>query len=517
MAGGSTQKGAAIKPHAHPPKQQRTRTRASTVLLVAAGLAVTSVVGCGATPSRPHAGCRAAVRPPATAVQTPRGAAPSFVHSRTYHVGRSPASVAVDDVNGDGAAEIVTANTDANTVSVLKNRGDGTFDAREDHAAGRNPESVVVADLNCDGSPDIVDTSGRSRVSVLLNRGSGHFETRRSYESGPYPSAVVAGDLDRDSDPDLAVAGAAGVSVLLNDGDGSFEPRVDYATGSDAMGLALADLDGDGALDFATASSEGESAVLLNRGDGTFRDVRRYDSTSGPTWVAAGDLDGRGAPDVAVISNDWSDEVEEDGVTLQPASAYVFPNKGNGSFAAAQRLFKTFGYDEGLDALVVGDVDGNAKPDLVVGREIGTDDVGVVLVLLNNADGGFLDRLDYLVGSAADASGPIAVGDLNGDGRPDLVTVNPASSSVSVFINRPGRCTVQDVSGTLPGASGYEGPTFAAARRALERAECRVGKTDRTYSPLVTAGHVISQKPKFGAVLRGGARVDLVISKGPKR
>lgn len=453
---------------------------------------------------------------PARTVPTPRRATPSFVRSGTYHVGRNPAGIAIGDVNEDGAADLVTANY-ANTLSVLVNRGDGTFEGRADHPAGWSPESVVVTDLNCDGSPDLVDTSGHSRVSVLLNRGGGRLEKRRSYETGPDPSAVVAGDLDRDGDPDLAVAGSAGVSVLMNAGDGSFEPRVDYAAGNDPMSLALADLNGDGALDLATAGNEGESAVLLNRGDGTFRDQRRYDSTLGPTWIVAADLDGDHKRDLAVVTNDWSDEVQDGGVTLQPAYAYLFANRGNGVFRTSRPLFKTFGFDEGLDSLAIADVDGDTKPDLVVGRDIGQALIGVVFVLLNDGHGGFRDRLDYLVGGADDASGPIAVADLNGDGAPDLVTVNPASSTVSVFINRARRCTIQDVSGTLPGPSGYEGSTPAVARATLERAGCRVGEVGRAYSQLVEEGRVISQRPKFGAVLPGDAKVDLVVSEGPDR
>jgi eukaryotic-like serine/threonine-protein kinase len=76
-----------------------------------------------------------------------------------------------------------------------------------------------------------------------------------------------------------------------------------------------------------------------------------------------------------------------------------------------------------------------------------------------------------------------------------------------VLLNTPGLCTVQDVKGkTLPGA-----------KRTIARANCRVGTIRRTYSKTVKRGRVISQKPKFGTVLPGGGKVNLVVSRGRTR
>ena len=101
----------------------------------------------------------------------------------------------------------------------------------------------------------------------------------------------------------------------------------------------------------------------------------------------------------------------------------------------------------------------------------------------------------------------VATGDLNGDGRPDLVTANFLESNVSVLLNRPGLCAVQYVvEDTLP-----------AARRKIMRAGCRVGKIRRRYSDYPPKGRVISEKPKFGAVLPIGSSVNLVVSRGPKQ
>jgi hypothetical protein len=99
----------------------------------------------------------------------------------------------------------------------------------------------------------------------------------------------------------------------------------------------------------------------------------------------------------------------------------------------------------------------------------------------------------------------VAIGDLNGDGKPELATANFLAHTVSVLLNTPGLCTVQDVfRQTLP-----------VAKRTIARANCRVGKIRRAYSK-VKRGRVISQKPKPGTVLPSRGKVNLVVSRGRK-
>jgi FG-GAP-like repeat/FG-GAP repeat/PASTA domain len=434
--------------------------------------------------------------------------APSFTGARSYLVGSypngpaGPFSIAIGDLNGDGKPELATANL--STVSVLVNNGHGSFRASREYRTRNSAYSLAIGDLNGDGKPDLATGNLGNTVSVLLNRGDGNLRAKRDYATGKHPTSIAIGDLNGDGTLDLATGNYGNtVSVLLNGGDGSFGARRDYRAAKRPTSIAIGDLNGDGKLDLATANASTVS-VRVNNGDGSFPAKRDFRTGNSASSLAIGDLNGDGKLDLA---------------TGNDGTVSVLLNRGDGSFPAKRNYPTAGNYSTGQGHVAIGDLNGDGEPDLATAHPgVGYYSVSVVSVLVNGGDGRFQARLDYAAGDSAPIS--IAIGDLNGDGKLDLATASPGGS-VSVLRNRPGRCTVQNVA-YLRVVVGLHDPTVTivageklpAAKRTLARANCRVGKIRRSYSKIVRRGRVIAQKPKFGTVLLGGGKVNLVVSRG---
>ncbi len=155
----------------------------------------------------------------------------TFGAATNFTAGPHPRSVAIADVNGDGKPDLLVASTPTDflygtgTVSVLLGTGTGSFATATNFAAGNDANSMAVADVNGDGKPDLVVTNYHTAtVSVLLGTGTGTFGALTSFAVGLYPASVAVADVNGDGKPDLVVAnyGSHTVSVLLGNGNGSF-------------------------------------------------------------------------------------------------------------------------------------------------------------------------------------------------------------------------------------------------------------------------------------------------------
>ena len=350
-----------------------------------------------------------------------------------------PQSVTLGDFNGDGNADIATANQ-RGTVSVLLGNGDGTFQAAENYPTNGESESVAVGDFNGDGKEDLVVANLRSGVSVLLGNGDGTFRAAVNYGAGFGPSVAV-GDFNGDGKADLVTVNVGGnVSVLLGNGDGTFRPAVNYGAGSGPMSVAVGDFNGDGRADLAVANLTSNSvSVLLGNGDGTFQAAVNYGTGVYSFAVAVADFNGDGKPDLVVANyrdNDLS----------------VLLGNGDGTFHAAVN----YGAGAKPTSIAVGDFNGDGKPDLVVAN-IARDNVSV---LLGNGDGTFHAAVNYGTGTGSEPIS-VAVGDFNEDGRADIGVANQLSNSVSVLLNLP---PAQDLSITMTHsgnfAQGQNGATY---------------------------------------------------------
>jgi len=377
---------------------------------------------------------------------SPQTSGLSFANAVAYGTGGYQApSDAVADVNGDGKPDIVVVNN-SGTVGVLLGNGDGTFQPVVTYNPGGGyTNSVAVADVNGDGKPDIVVANCTSSggdcwndrsdgtVGVLLGNGDGTFQTAVSYDPGGWRTlAVAVADVNGDGKPDIVVAnlGSNNVGVLLGNGDGTFQTAVTYGSGGyNSWGsgqlVAVADVNGDGKPDIVVANNCADSAcdnggsvgVLLGNGDGTFQPAVAFGSGgNGPAAVAVADVNGDGKPDLVVTNNSSS-------------TVAVLLGNGDGTFQTATTYDS--GYGGAPLGVAVADVDGDGKPDIVV-ADFGMS--GLLGVLLGNGNGTFQTALSY--GSGGYCTDGVVVTDVSGDGKPDIMVMNACNNgSVGVLIN----------------------------------------------------------------------------------
>lgn len=381
------------------------------VELTAADLASRSTLHITAFNSTPAGGTSNALPVHVTSAQTPVFAAPA-----TYEVGLVPRAIAVGDVDGDGAPDVVVANTYDSTISVLLNAG-GTLTLHQTISAC-NGNGVALGDLNGDGLLDIVQSANR-RICRSLGTGGGSFSAAVSY---PAPSlgwawGLVLGDFNRDGALDAAAASGYtnNVVVLPGDGVGGFGAEAsNNAVGSYPVGLAAGDFNGDDRLDLVTANQFSYSvSVLLGDGAGSFAPaIERIvgGPTDTPTSVRVADLNGDGILDL-IVHLDY------------PNVTAVLLGAGMGTFPNLAYYWIRAGAD-GTDEMAIGDVNGDGIPDLVTANA----NDRYVTYALGDGTGGFGPQATRAVDAGPVA---VAVADFNGDGRLDIAVTSFGDDSVN--------------------------------------------------------------------------------------
>ncbi|MDO7854403.1 FG-GAP repeat domain-containing protein, partial [Hymenobacter convexus] len=210
----------------------------------------------------------------------------------------------------------------------------------------------------------------------------------------------------------LTAAGAAQAQTPA-----SFGPASTYPAGIIPIGMAVGDVNGDGRPDIITVDPANDAAgVLLRLAGGGFSAASSYSAGaySSPYGIAVADVNGDGRLDIATANYGSS-------------TAGVLLGRIGGGFASVTTY--STGATSNPRSVAVGDVNGDGRPDIVTANG-GSNTAGVLLGL---ASGGFASVSTYSTGTSSQPCG-VAMADVNGDGRLDIVTANYTSSSAGVLL-----------------------------------------------------------------------------------
>ncbi|MEV7541586.1 FG-GAP-like repeat-containing protein [Streptomyces sp. NPDC089915] len=363
--------------------------------------------------------------------------------------GRGGSAVVIGDLNEDGKPDLVTAiRTEG--LGVFLGSGGGAFAAVTKYAAPRTSSSIfigsaVMRDVNGDGHKDVVSQDARGNVALVwLGDGTGALAAGTAVQLNPtpgcdttgdnpclvrFPTDVAVGDFDEDGKQDLVTANTNtnNAALVLGNGDGTFGAATRFALGAGTgpQGIAAADLNGDGHQDLVTSNNTSSTlSVLLGDGHGGF---------GTPSSVSAG----LALPSKLKLA-DVNEDGKQDAVLVAPGTpgqVAVLLGDGSGGFAAASVLSA----GSNLTSAAVADTNGDGHVDLVV-SSAGSNEV---VVLEGNGAGAFGSPLAFGLNGGLNPQA-VAVADLDGDGRPDVVTANNNSSAsyvkdASVLLNTTNR------------------------------------------------------------------------------
>jgi hypothetical protein len=448
----------------------------------------------------------------------------------------NPQGLATADFNHDGRLDVALAYASSGGLRILYGNGGTAFSGRT-ITGTTNLNVVTTGDFNADGWDDVAaaSTSG-STVSIYLGSATGLVQTQ-TYATGASPRGISVGDVNQDGVPDLMTANRSSstVTVLLGDraNPGAFLPGVEVGAGTGSRAIAAADFNADGKLDLATVNEYASSTTVLSNETiftrAAYSFSRRKLALPGDhfsqfgmhVWTADFNRDGK--PDVLMARSLEDDEpivlsviltggatadlpvvgypravavadVNADGnQDIVYASSHnssliqTFLGNGHGSFTASSPSVPAGVYVYGM---IVGDLNRDARTDVVVFGPDQTDGNNVFLAMIGKGDGTFSSGARV----AADYPTTFTTADVNRDAKPDLVALigrtlsiwsgdgtgnlSPSQETIPVpestehfklaDVNADGYVDVVMAGGTgidiaLGGVDGFQGPVHTSA------------------------------------------------------
>lgn len=364
----------------------------------------------------------------------------------------SPRFMALGDLDGDGKTDLVVAHQNSQIMSVYRNTStsgiidNNSFANRLDFVVGFDNGKIVISDLDGDGKPEII-LANPSHGSVYIYKNlstngsitSSSFATKVSFEAG-IPNSMAIADVDGDGKHDIITASSTsfGVSILRNTStsstidNSSFAPRVNFFSGVSGYGISLdiADVDGDGKLDIVTSNASTNTISIFRNtssvgsiNSSSFASKIDFTTGLGPSTVSLVDIDGDGKQDL--ISGNFNS-----------STISVFRNQATIGIINNNSFATRVDFVCGSSSMAVGDVNGDGKIDIVSTNK----NLNRISVLRNQAISGtinsssFATRVDIPTGQGPQG---IVIGDVDGDSKPDLISSNYFSnlSSLSVLRN----------------------------------------------------------------------------------